>query len=174
MHLILPESYEIHRERIILRPLDRRSLLGLAKGGRTGPLLEGIKTPDDWPTPELLEALPVMINDLGDDPSTFGWHAWIIILKETKELVGDCGFKGAPDEEGSVEIAYSLLPKWRNKGIAGEAVRALIDLASRDAGVIRVEAETREENIPSIKILENIGMKEYDEHEGMTYWEMIL
>jgi RimJ/RimL family protein N-acetyltransferase len=40
-------------------------------------------------------------------------------------VIGDVGFVGPPGEDGVVEIGFSVIPSYRGRGIATEAVRAL-------------------------------------------------
>lgn len=44
-------------------------------------------------------------------------------------LIGDLGFGGKPDEQGTVELGYELLSAYRNQGYAFEAVQALVNFA---------------------------------------------
>ena len=84
-----------------------------------------------------------------------GWLAWYGVA-ENGVLVGGAGFKGPP-VDGMVETGYSVLPDYQHKGYATEMVGALVDWAMGQPGVNRVIADTDENNVPSLKLLGNLG-----------------
>src|SRR5438552_2011442 len=51
-------------------------------------------------------------------------HGFWVVEKSTGEIVGAAGFKGGPDAEGMVEIAYGIVPSREGRGYATEAARA--------------------------------------------------
>ena len=55
----------------------------------------------------------------------FCWYTnWEIILKSSSCSVGGIGFSGLPNNEGETEIGYVVDKKFRQQGIAAEAVEA--------------------------------------------------
>jgi RimJ/RimL family protein N-acetyltransferase len=78
-------------------------------------------------------------------------------LRDPRTLVGTCGFKGAPDADGRVEVGYSVLEQFRCRGLATEAVAALIRAAFA-AGASEVAAETYPSLLPSLRVMEKCGM----------------
>lgn len=127
-----------------------------------------------WPLPILLEALPVMSNDLMDDPSLLGWHAWCVVQKDHNIIIGDVGFKGPPDINGAIKIGYSIIPAYRNQGLAKEAVKAMIETVSKDPSVRKITAEVLALNIPSIKLLGSQNWEHVSDNEEMEVWEYTL
>jgi ribosomal-protein-alanine N-acetyltransferase len=111
------------------------------------------------------------IEKLKKDPDLLGWGVWFVTLAESNQIIGDLGFKGKPDEKGIVEVGYGILPEMQNKGIATEAVNAIVNWAFSSPSVQKVAAECLKDNIPSIKVLEKIGMKKTNAANGMIYWE---
>ena len=70
----------------------------------------------------------------GADP----WrHGFWVVEKSAGEIVGGAGFKGAPDADGMVEIAYGIVPSREGRGYATEAARALIHFAGNEHRVAR-------------------------------------
>ena len=57
-------------------------------------------------------------------------------------VVGNAGFKGPPDDEGVVEIAYAIVPGSEGKGYATEATGELICFALSDPQVCIIRAHT--------------------------------
>jgi len=136
------------------RDLVERDLAGSAE---LAAALEAV-VPDNWP-PELYDrpAMEYSIEVLGD-PSVQGWSFWYLVLTETNELIGLCGFKGRPDASGSVEIGYSILRQYRETGLATEAAMRLIAWAFTHNEVRQVTAETLPHLSSSIRVLEKNGM----------------
>src|SRR5688500_17877145 len=77
------------------------------------------------------EVSPKWIERLNEDAAVDPWILGFRILEaRTGAVVGGCGFKGGPDEMGTVEIAYGIHEQHRRKGYATEAARLLLDYAS--------------------------------------------
>ncbi len=70
--------------------------------------------------------------------------------------VGACGFKGPPDADGMVEVAYGIDADHQRKGYASEATGALVAFASA-RGVRVVRAHTKPDNVASQRVLEKCG-----------------
>lgn len=91
------------------------------------------------------------------------------MLRDPRALIGNSGFKTMP-KDGCVEIGYSLLPAFHAHGYGSEAARALVAWAFTQSEVERVAAETLPHLRPSIRVMENCGMRfigEGAEEEGM-------
>jgi [ribosomal protein S5]-alanine N-acetyltransferase len=123
--------------------------------------------PDEWPPEILADALPVFLELIEAAPDWVGWYVWYAMMRTSREAltlladVGDIlmaagGFKGPP-QDGTVEIGYSVLPRFQGQGYATEMVRALVDWAFRQPGVSQIAAETTEENAASMRLLCRLG-----------------
>jgi RimJ/RimL family protein N-acetyltransferase len=75
------------------------------------------------------------------------------------QLVGICGFKGRPDSSGSTEIGYSIIDRFRNKGLASEAVERLVRWAFSHQTVHEVSAETLPHLQSSIRVMKKNGFE---------------
>lgn len=81
-------------------------------------------------------------------------------------VFGSIGFFGPPapatgtggDDAPEVEIGYGLVADARGRGVATEAVRALLALA--DALAVRVRASVRPDNAASLRVLAKCGFTE--------------
>ena len=120
----------------------------------------GAVVPPSWP-PDLFgpEAMRYTLAQLRRS-SARGWSLWYLVCRgEPGELVGVCSFKGRPDEEGSVEISYAILPGQQRRGLATEAVRKLVGWAFSHHNVSEVSAETFPHLVKSIRVLEKNGFR---------------
>jgi [ribosomal protein S5]-alanine N-acetyltransferase len=73
--------------------------------------------------------------------------------------VGGCGFKGPPDGNGAVELAYGIDEPHRGRGFAAEAARALVEFAFADDRVRLVRAHTKPDNGASARVLAKCGFR---------------
>jgi len=156
--------------RLLVRPCRLPVLTEIyLRGAQMGKMLNAV-VPLSWPQPDLQEVLPYYIEILQADPEAYPWFFWVIIDRKQKILMGDIGFKGVPDKAGVVEIGYRILPEYRNKDIATEAVKALIEWAFQQAGVNSVVAECEATNSASIRVLEKSGMLQAMPDKEMLKW----
>jgi [ribosomal protein S5]-alanine N-acetyltransferase len=73
------------------------------------------------------------------------------------QTVGTIGLLGPP-VDGEVEVGYGLVEAVRGRGLAAEALRAL--LAETDNAGVRVRAAVRPENGASLRLLADCGFTE--------------
>lgn len=98
---------------------------------------------DGWPPPPHDEASQRRAVDFHRrNPEAAGWADWYLVAARHKRVVVGLGGFGGPPAAGVVQIGCSLLPAFRGKGYAEEAVAALVDWAFGHEGVARVVAET--------------------------------
>ncbi|WP_226578411.1 GNAT family N-acetyltransferase [Halobacillus litoralis] len=110
----------------------------------------------NWPHDGLKALLPFYAERLENDSDELGFGPWVIIDAAGEHVIGDIGFKGSPNEEGTIEIGYHIVASERNSGYASEAVGVLCDWAF-EKGVEGIEAQCDKGNIPSQKVLINNG-----------------
>jgi RimJ/RimL family protein N-acetyltransferase len=122
----------------------------------------GAEVPEDWPPEGTADALALFAAHLCRDPTLAGWLVWYWVLVDpatgSRTLIGDGGFT-APPLKGTVATGYSLLPAYRGKGYATEAVKALTDWAFSHPEVRKIIAETLPDNEPSIRVLQRVGFR---------------
>ena len=90
------------------------------------------------------------------DPWVLGFS---IVLAATGDVIGSCGFKGPPDSDGMVEIAYGLAPSHQNRGYATEAAAELVRFAFGSAQVRVVRAHTFEDANASARVLKKCSFR---------------
>jgi RimJ/RimL family protein N-acetyltransferase len=120
----------------------------------------GVIVPESWP-PDLYGpgAMQFALQQLGDK-SEEGWSFWYLVtVEKPSKLVGICGFKGRPDNSGSVEIGYSILSRFQRRGFATEAVVRLVGWAFSHHNINEVSAETLPHLTQSIRVLEKSGFR---------------
>jgi ribosomal-protein-alanine N-acetyltransferase len=86
-------------------------------------------------------------------------HGFALVHRAGGAVVGSCGYKGPPDPEGVVEIAYGVDAAYQGQGYATEAARALVRYAFGSGRVRRVRAHTWPEENASTRVLTKCGFE---------------
>ncbi len=99
-----------------------------------------------------------------------GFGLWAVCLKDTGEMIGDCGLT-LQNIEGEMlpEIGYHIRADKQHKGYAREAAAAVRDWAFANTDHPALYSYCKYTNVGSIKTAESIGMhfeKEYADPEN--------
>ena len=130
--------------RLTLQPYTPEQLLALRDGvsefeerigARAAEGLREFFVSDDV-SPRWLERLHAAV---GPDPWVFGFA---VIHREDQCVIGAASFKGPPDDDGVVEIAYGVVPVYQGQGYATEAATALVAFAVERVDVCTIRAHT--------------------------------
>jgi RimJ/RimL family protein N-acetyltransferase len=92
-----------------------------------------------------------------DTPNT--WFSLAIALRENDEMIGDIGFHFPENERTQAEIGISLSPAFQKRGFAAEALEAACRYLFQSMGKDCVYASVDPRNTPSIRLLEQAGMR---------------
>lgn len=113
--------------------------------------------------------LQMLVRDPDPDPV----FTLYVIRDETGVAVGGFGFFGPPDETGTVEFGYGLVPAARGRGRASGAVTAGLRIAAAH-GALRAIADTTEDNVASLRVLAKAGMIETARRAGTVFFSREL
>ena len=99
-----------------------------------------------------------------------GFGLWAVCLKDTGEMIGDCGLT-LQNIEGEIlpEIGYHIRADHQRKGYAKEAAAAVRDWAFTNTDYPALYSYCKYTNVGSYKTAESIGMhfeKEYPDSEN--------
>ena len=99
-----------------------------------------------------------------------GFGLWAVCLKDTGEMIGDCGLT-LQNIEGKMlpEIGYHIRADHQRKGYAKEAATAVRDWAFANTDYPALYSYCKYTNVGSYKTAESIGMhfeKEYPDPEN--------
>lgn len=135
----------------------------------------GVELVDGWLVfPEIIAHSREFLKN---NPAAANWWMYFFVHAADKKLVGNGGFKGRPDEAGTVEIGYAVAPAFRGKGLGSEAARGLIDYAFSHAQAETIQAHTLAEENESVRVLRKVGMefvKELNDPEDGDIWQWQL
>lgn len=110
-----------------------------------------------------------------DHQDEFGYGLFSVILKETGELIGDCGLEQM-DDMNAAELGYDFRSDFWNQGYATEAARAVRDYAFDVLHLPHLISLIRAGNLSSRRVAEKVGMTLAEEFTryGIPYWKFEL
>jgi [ribosomal protein S5]-alanine N-acetyltransferase len=165
--------YSIETERLYLCPLSYEQLKKYLQNDGSLEKELGIEWKQRNIHPELKEALEnTLLSSVTNNAKYHFFTLWTMISKEHNYITGDLCFKGAPCEDGGVEIGYGIYPAFERRGYITEAVEVLCHWALGQKYVRFVKAETHRENIASQKVLHKNGFVFMGEKNGMLQWQL--
>lgn len=144
----LPAVVTTPRFRLVLIGVDEaRSMLA---GGRQA------SWHPDYPRRDDLDGLSLA------GPEEHPWRPRHIVRIVGDLTIGSIGFFGLPSpaEDGvpEAEVGYGLVAEARNRGVASEVLRALLE--HTDAAGVRVRARTAPDDRASVRVLAKAGFTE--------------
>jgi ribosomal-protein-alanine N-acetyltransferase len=170
-----PQKLEIDRlitERLILIPFTIPVCRNLIEHDFSDLFKMGFKKGINWPDTDVIETLPKIICNLSQVDSPTGFESWMIIKKDTGEVIGDIGFKGFNQKESNIDLGYGIVKEERRKGYAKEAAATLIRWAFSKEIVKEITASCLIDNISSINLLKKFNFIEIKKADGMIYWSL--
>lgn len=125
-----------------------------------GPALEaalrslGLTAGQGWPHADSADGLRPFAEFGAAGGGDGGW-----LVVHDGAVVGDCGWRGGPDDAGDCELGYGLAAPARGRGLGTEAVGLLADWAQRQSRVRRLTAEVLVGNEASRRLLTRLGFQ---------------
>jgi RimJ/RimL family protein N-acetyltransferase len=137
------------------------------------------RMPERWPNRDLVErAFTASLEAIQADPEVRLWGDRVMVLPGTRgepdRVVGSVVFHGRPGEEGVAEIAYGVEEASQGQGYATEAVGASVDWAFAQPGVRAVQAATFAWHLPSLRVIEKVGMVRVGTRDHEVLGEMLV
>lgn len=104
-----------------------------------------------------------------------GLGRWALERREDGKFLGFCGLRRS-DRSGDVDLGLRLFPEFWSHGYATEAGRGALEAGFRQFGLPHIVGRAMRENLPSITILQKLGMKYRDmiEDDGEFWLEYIV
>ena len=101
----------------------------------------------------------------------YGYSPGIIEHIETGDTIGFGGIACYPNPKpGGPELIYALLPHWWRQGLGSEFAQSAMEYGFQKLGLPRIFATVLPENVPSIRILDRIGMTRVGYLEESNRW----
>ncbi len=147
-------------ERLILREYAVQDFDALYE------ILSDEETMQHYPHPYDADGVRVWIERNIERYAIFGFGLWAVVLKETGELIGDCGLTMQNIGKSiKPEIGYHLNKKYWRKGYGSEAARKCRDWTFENTPFQTIYSYMKYTNIASYATAMATGMKLTDEFE---------
>lgn len=148
-----PSPLHLETERLILRPLRPEDLDEMAT------LLGDADALALWGDPLDRDGSLAWIERNMARYEADGFGRCAVVLRETGELVGDCGLVGTTVEGApEVELGWIVRGSHQGRGIATEAAAGWRDYAFDMLGLDRIVSMVSERNPASRRVAEKLGM----------------
>lgn len=163
--------------RLRLEPFDPALVEALRRSTMEAARVGGFRYPSTWTAEDEADFRPdfgnwrwVRLGWILEDPTLAPWLDRIVLDGE-RRLVARVGFHEQPFE-GSVECAWWTAERERGRGVAAEAVGALLDWAAK-RGVVRAVASIAPDNLASLRVAQKLGFERsgeaIDVHDGLEW-----
>ncbi|WP_193787073.1 GNAT family N-acetyltransferase [Leucobacter japonicus] len=143
----------LHTERLTLReiqPADRAALSRILQDDEAMHAYEGAF--DD-------AGVDAWLTNMRDRYRTDGFGLWAVDLRETGEMIGQCGITWQQIDGARVhEVGYLFERSHWHHGYATEAAAACRDFAFSELDAERVYAQVRDTNLASMNVAIRLGM----------------
>lgn len=166
----------IETKNLKLIPCDTEILKSAIQGNKFIAEKLNVKVQDNW-TEFGVGALHYSLDKLLESEEEKYWWTYFPIHKQDNKLIGSGGYKGKPATDGTVELGYEIAPAYRNRGLATEMTRGLIENAFKDDKVKSIIAHTLGQENASTKVLQKCGFEKVQEindpDDGLIWrWEL--
>lgn len=88
----------------------------------------------------------------------YGFGRWATLLKNGKQFIGWAGLAYLPEFD-EIDLGYRFLPEYWGMGFATEASQAILTYGFEKLDLSRIIAIAVQENKPSIRVMEKVGME---------------
>lgn len=160
---------DIDTARLTLHPVDLAEARRISDQDRSAQ----DQWADDYPFDGDLRAVGAFVaaSERYGEQRPFGYYQ--VIRRSDGQAIGGIGFKGAPNDDGVVEVGYGLASSARGHGYAAEALTALLTAAA-GPGTTKVRADTASDNDASRRTLERAGFRRVAADADLLYYELIV
>jgi RimJ/RimL family protein N-acetyltransferase len=132
--------------------------------------------------PELVDTMPALrrLAQLREDPDLHSWLLRVLVVDDATaatgvRIVGHLGGHGPPEEDGAVEVGYTIAAAERRQGLASEAARTWFTWA-HERGAQLARLSTTPDNVASQGVARRLGLIEvgatWDEDDAC--WELVF
>ena len=150
-------TIEIVTERLRLRPFQVDDLEAFV-AYRSDPEVARYQS---WDSPYSMADAESFLNSQRE--LVFGqrgeWLQLAIVDRETATVYGDCAVRVATDQPATAELGVTLAQSSQGKGLATEALTAVVTELFGQRGIHRVVAEADDRNVPVQRLLERLGFR---------------
>jgi RimJ/RimL family protein N-acetyltransferase len=151
-----PDFSELLTKRLRIRRFHPRDIDALS-AYRSDPEVARFQ---GWESCTRGEAKQFIGSIAGVNPGAQGqWFQFAFALRESDELIGDCGLRCTQRDPQHAELGFTLSRPWQLRGFAREAISAVVTYAFQTLRLHRIYAITDERNDPAQKLLRALSFQ---------------
>jgi RimJ/RimL family protein N-acetyltransferase len=149
--------FEIVTPRLLLRPFEPGDAPAFA-AYRSDP---DVARHQSWDTTySLADAEQLVAGQQGLVLGAPGpWVQVAVVDRSTEELLGDCAVRVVTDQPRTAELGVTFAPASQGRGLASEALGAVVTRLFEEHGLHRVYAETDDRNVAVHRLFERLGFR---------------
>jgi ribosomal-protein-alanine N-acetyltransferase len=104
---------------------------------------------------------------------------WAGILRQGSTIIGSCGFNSIEPQNHHAEIGGEMATEYWGKGIAQEAVKAILQFGLDTLGLHTIEAKVNPGNRGAIYVMESLGFQKEAHYRDRIrfqdqFWDMAV
>jgi aminoglycoside 6'-N-acetyltransferase len=160
-----PDARILDTTRLVLRPLTAADAAAIV-AYRDDPEVARYQSWDRYREADALALVASLADACPGKPGA--WFQWGITDRSSGALIGDCGLKTLEDPRLGM-IGYTLGRSHQGRGLATEALRAVIDLAFGRLAMHRLSASVDADNLRSLALLGRLGWRR-EAHHRRSEW----
>lgn len=123
------------------------------------------------PTMQDAESAAQLVQRTNDAYANLQALGWAGVLRDGKTIIGSCGFNRFEAENLRAEIGGEMAPEFWGKGIAQEAVAAILHFGLETIGLHAIEAKIDPGNRGAIALLNHFGFVQEAVFRDRIYFE---
>lgn len=148
-------TQKIETDRLILRRFEKSDSMPMYKNWASDPEVVKYMT---WSVHPNADVTAMIVDDWVKSYENKDSYNWIITLKESKEPVGSISVVGIDEAVCSAEIGYTIARDFWRRGIATEALKAVIAYLFEKGEFLRIAATHDKNNPNSGAVMKKAGM----------------
>ena len=122
------------------------------------------------PAMEKQEDATALVKKVGDAYVAKQGIGWAGLLRDGQTCIGTCGFNSIDHANLRAEIGGEMATEYWGKGIAQEAVKAIIAFGFAELGLHSIEAKVSPQNRGAIFVMEQLGFVKEAHHKDRIYF----
>ena len=144
----------LEADRLYLRPLHTMDAEDMFDYARRPEVTEYLL----WSEHENIEFTRDYLHYIGRRYALGDFYDWAIVERESKRMIGTCGFTKIDAKNDVAEIGYVLNPDFHRRGYGSEAVRRILKFGFEELNLNRIEARFMQGNEASLALMMSVGM----------------
>lgn len=147
----MPTLYTEHLSLRMMNPIDAEDMFDYARRPEVTKYLL-------WREHTDIEYTRDYLNYISGRYALGSFFDWALIDRESRRMIGTCGFTRIDTANNSAEIGYVLNPDFHRRGFGSEAVRRVLKFGFEELGLQRIEARFMQGNEASLALMKSVGM----------------